>query len=84
MGDQEKKGCRNCAYSGNVPGNTHISCSLNFPKAEVDYPRGNPHGIANGWFLFPLCYDPIWMIGECQGFATERNPDHVNTNPLIF
>lgn len=30
--------------------------------------RAEPHGIANGWFLYPVNFDPIWLI-ECTGFA---------------
>lgn len=29
--------------------------------------RGNPHGINEGWFCWPLNFDPVWLE-ECTGF----------------
>lgn len=28
----------------------------------------NQHGFNNGWFDWPLLYDPVWMEGECKLF----------------
>lgn len=28
---------------------------------------GNPHGIRNGWFIWPLNFDPVWLE-TCDGF----------------
>lgn len=28
---------------------------------------GDQHGIKNGWFLWPLNFDPTWLI-TCDGF----------------
>lgn len=28
--------------------------------------RFNPHGVQNGWFNYPMNYDPIWMDGQCK------------------
>jgi hypothetical protein len=30
--------------------------------------KGNSHGINNGWFNWPLNFDPIWLE-ECKGFT---------------
>lgn len=27
---------------------------------------GNQHGIKNGWFMYPLLFDPIWATKECN------------------
>ena len=27
----------------------------------------DPHGIKNGWFLWPINFDPIWLL-SCDGF----------------
>jgi len=34
---------------------------------------GDPHGIKNGWFMWPLNFDPIWLR-NCDGFERKENP----------
>ena len=29
--------------------------------------EGNPHGIKNGWFTWPIDFDPVW-VETCTGF----------------
>ncbi len=29
--------------------------------------EGNQHGISNGWFMWPVNFDPTWLI-KCTGF----------------
>ena len=29
--------------------------------------KGNPHGMAHGWFNFPFNFDPVWLE-SCDGF----------------
>lgn len=29
--------------------------------------KGNPHGIKNGWFMWPFNFDPTWLE-ECSGY----------------
>jgi len=29
--------------------------------------NANPHGIRNGWFNWPLDFDPVWLLA-CDGF----------------
>jgi len=60
--------CYECKYKKDVPGNCHIACTFNFPANKIEIPKGNPHGIKNGWFIFPFLFDPTWMIDECKGF----------------
>lgn len=31
----------------------------------------NPHGIENGWFCWPINFDPIWLE-SCDGFTPEE------------
>ena len=33
--------------------------------------KGNPRGIAGGWFSFPFNFDPIWLE-ECSGFTPKE------------
>ena len=57
--------CYSCAYRTSVPGSAHSRCTFNFSKANIPMPQGAAHGIRNGWWLFPLNYDPTWMEGDC-------------------
>lgn len=34
--------------------------------------KGNPHGIANGWFMHPLNFDPVWLE-SCTGFQAKQS-----------
>ena len=55
--------CNECKFSRDVPGNCHIRC-VN-PDADM---TGAPHGIKQGWFMYPLLFDPTWMTSECKNF----------------
>lgn len=57
------KECYHCSHKREVPGNCHISCSN--PDKEME---GNPHGIQNGWFIYPLLFDPVWKEKKCRNF----------------
>lgn len=35
--------------------------------------EGDPHGIKNGWFLWPASFDPVWLV-SCNGFVVKNNP----------
>ena len=81
MNNNEKKTCWNCAYRRNIPGNAHIRCAWNWTGRLM--PQGKLHGIRNGWYHFPFCYDPTWMIDECPNFATELDESKVReSNPI--
>ena len=36
--------------------------------------KGNPHGIAHGWFNWPMNFDPVWLK-ECDGFTECESPN---------
>lgn len=55
--------CKDCAHKVNVPGTHHVSCN----KATAVVDGVSDHGVKNGWFSFPLNYDPIWAE-KCHGF----------------
>lgn len=59
--------CYSCEYKRNIPGNNHISCD-NYNKYLV----GNDHGIRNGWFIYPICFDPIWKVNKCINFKKKQ------------
>lgn len=58
--------CQKCKHKQVVLGNDHIGC--NKPDSQV---KGYPHGIKNGWFYYPILFDPIWMIIECRNFEAK-------------
>ena len=63
MDRNEMNECYLCAHKRSVPGNAHIECKK--PDPEI---RGNPHGIKNGWFMYPLLFDPVWKEVACNNY----------------
>jgi len=76
-----KPGCFECKFRGSVPGDAHSCCKypgnstgmfdmfnknniINVTKLNI---KGNNHGIRNGWFMWPVNYDPVWLE-NCDGF----------------
>ena len=55
--------CWICAHKRPVAGNCHIRCVK--PDSEM---RGDPHGIRNGWFIYPSLFDPVWKEVDCRNF----------------
>ena len=62
-----KPNCYECVHRLDLSGDAHSRCN-NF-QAKV---KGNPHGIKNGWFMWPFNFDPIWLE-LCDGFSD--NPE---------
>ena len=58
-----KNECHLCKYKRELPGESHILCSN--PDWSM---RGHPHGIKNGWFIYPLVFDPVWKMKDCENF----------------
>lgn len=69
MSDKQKMmdECYKCKHRRSVPGNAHIKCVTPDPDMT-----GNPHGIRNGWFIYPLLFDPVWKTKLCCNFETEN------------
>ena len=61
----ERSKCYDCAHMREVAGNAHIKCV----KPDVQM-TGQQHGIRNGWFMYPLLFDPTWMTKECVNFES--------------
>jgi hypothetical protein len=57
--------CWRCEHKRSVAGNSHIRCAKPDP-----FMTGDAHGIRNGWFLYPLLFDPIWKTRTCSNFST--------------
>ena len=55
--------CWMCIHKRDVPGDTHIRCANPDPQMT-----GHPHGIRNGWFIYPALFDPTWMTRKCSNY----------------
>lgn len=64
--EQEKPDCYACAHRRTIPGNIHSRC--NNLEARTS---GSAHGIRNGWFRWPVNFDPVWLE-TCDGFSTRE------------
>jgi hypothetical protein len=62
-----KPNCYECIHRLKIPGDCHSRC--NNHKAKVE---GHPQGIKSGWFIWPLNFDPTWLL-SCNGFS--NNPE---------
>lgn len=71
--------CHECVHRLSIPGDANSRC--NNHKAKVE---GNQMGIRNNWFLWPINFDPVWLI-SCDGFS--NNPKDkkplMKTDPLL-
>jgi hypothetical protein len=80
-----KPNCYQCKYRGNVPGDAHSCCtypendtgilsmfaSINAENAKKLNVTADPHGIRSGWFMWPVNFDPIWLL-TCDGFELKK------------
>lgn len=60
--------CYECKHKCSVPGNAHIRCE----KPDMDM-TGAAHGKRNGWFYYPLLFDPVWMTKKCNNYESTEN-----------
>lgn len=76
-----KANCYECKHREQLEYSHHSRCNL-FDKKQQIYMvampqlaalvvRGNAHGIANGWFFWPLDFDPVWLE-SCIGFERDE------------
>lgn len=68
--------CYGCAYRDGVPGSAHSRCVFAWPSGDV-MPKGNPHGIRKGWWMFPFNYDPTWGPDTCEMRSETRDASKV-------
>jgi hypothetical protein len=60
--------CYLCKHRRNVPGDMHSACAMPDPDMT-----GSVHGIINGWFLYPISFDPIWKTKDCNNFEERED-----------
>jgi len=71
-----KLDCYKCAHRRELSGSCHSRCN-NLTAKIV----GNPHGIKNGWFRWPVNFDPIWLV-SCDGFSIDEKDKKAPTKML--
>lgn len=59
--------CYKCIHKRDIPGDAHVTCIK--PDLQM---IGNKYGIANGWFFYPLNFDPVWMERVCNNFEEKE------------
>jgi hypothetical protein len=64
-----KPDCYKCKHRRILPGDAHSRCA--HPRVRTIKVVGNPRAIAKGWFIWPLNYDPGWLI-SCDGFEAKE------------
>jgi len=64
--------CYSCEHKRSIPGDCHIQCAN--PDRNM---KGNTHGIANGWFMYPFNFDPTWKTKDCANYQ-EKSDDSGN------
>jgi len=65
MADRKKHNeCWSCVHKREVPGSAHFRCAKPDPNMT-----GAAHGMRNGWFFYPDCFDPVWKEKLCDNFA---------------
>ena len=55
--------CYSCKHRRSIQGDAHSACAK--PDPEM---KGDAHGIRNGWFMYPLNFDPVWKEKDCVNF----------------
>lgn len=80
-----KNKCYDCVYRGNVPGDAHSCCRYpgnntntfaffdedNAKNANKLNIRAERNGVVNGWFFWPVNFDPVWLL-NCDGFKEKE------------
>jgi len=62
--------CWSCDHMRAIPGDTHIVCAKPDPAMT-----GDSHGVARGWFGYPLCFDPLWKTKLCNNYTATREEE---------
>jgi len=73
-----KPDCYKCIHRRSIPGDAHTKCN-NFDAKT----KGHLHGVKNGWFMWPLNFDPTWLI-SCDGFSDKKEDDKTESEADPF
>lgn len=75
----DKPNCYKCVHRLTIPGDAHTRCNNHSAKVT-----GHETGIRRGWFMWPLNFDPTWLM-SCDGFSDkpEDKKPLVKLDPLL-
>jgi hypothetical protein len=59
--------CYSCEHRRTCPGDCHSSCAVPDPNM-----KGEGYGIQNGWFFYPINFDPTWKIKWCNNYKNKE------------
>lgn len=59
--------CYQCQHHRDIPGDAHIRCVNPDPGMT-----GNARGIARGWFIYPINFDPVWKTKTCVNYSEKK------------
>ena len=76
-----EQNCWTCAYKGKNPGSAHVRCRFKWTGSELAVPVGKPWGISHGWWIFPLNFDPVWMVEQCPAWSETVDQDKLAPKP---
>lgn len=71
--------CYYCAFKKNIPYSAHISCSNPMTDMKCDQ-----YGKNNGWFNYPVNFDPIWKEHHCINFKHKKIMDKELTTKITY
>lgn len=63
------KQCAGCKHKRRIPGDCHIACA----KPEGSGVTGKKIGIQNGWFMYPINFDPTWRESDCANYEPRQS-----------
>lgn len=58
-----KTNCYQCKHRRELTFSCHSKCLNPDPNMT-----GDEHGKKNGWFFYPVNFDPVWRTKECINF----------------
>lgn len=74
-----KHNCYECKYRRDIGGDCHSTCV--HPQIKASSMLGaamslrisaTVHGVDNGWFFWPINFDPVWLL-NCDGFEKKED-----------
>lgn len=70
--------CYTCKHRADLPGDAHSQCNegltqclsgLDIKQVTIRVSL-NPHGVAQGWAMWPFNFDPIW-VDRCNTYVNK-------------
>lgn len=59
--------CYSCVFRCELSWSCHSKCTAEWVEFS-EMPKGNDYGRSEGWYHFPVNYDPVWMEEESSKY----------------